>query len=65
MSKIIVLVFGLWICKFTKSLSQLKCSIHKYVNSELWFSCEIYLNVSDAYHELDYCDRIPNERNLL
>ena len=29
------------------------------------YSCEIYLNVDDVDHELDYCDRIPNERNLM
>ena len=39
--------------------------MYKYVNLKLLFSCEIYLNVRDVDHELDYCDRILNERNLM
>ena len=38
-------------------------SIYKYVNLNLRFSCEICLNVGDTDHELNFCDRIPNERN--
>ena len=25
----------------------------------------MYLNVGDVHHELGYCDRTPNERNLM
>ena len=39
--------------------------MYKYVNLKLLFSCEIYLNVGDVHHGLDYCDGIPNERNLM
>ena len=37
--------------------------MYKYVNLKLWFSYEIYFNVSDPDHEFDFYDRIPNERN--
>ena len=26
-------------------------------------SCEMYLTVHDGNHELEFCDRVPNEKN--
>ena len=38
-------------------------SICKYDKLILWHSCEIYLAVHDGNHELDFYDRIWNEKN--
>ena len=38
-------------------------SICKYENLKLYHSCEIYLTVHDGNHELDFCDRIPDEKH--
>ena len=38
-------------------------SICKYEKFKLWHFCEIYMTVDDGNHELDFCNRIPNEKN--
>ena len=38
-------------------------SICKYEKLNLQHSCEIYFIVHDENHELDFCGRIPNEKN--
>ena len=38
-------------------------SICKYEKIKLWLSYEIYLTVHDGNHELDFYDRISNEKN--
>ena len=38
-------------------------SICKFKKLELWHSCEIYLTVHDGNHELEFCDRVPTEKN--
>ena len=39
-------------------------SICKFENLKLWQSCEIYLTVHYGNHEIDFCDRVPNEKKL-
>ena len=39
-------------------------SICTYEKLKLWQSCEIYLTVHDENHEIDFCDRVPNEKEL-
>ena len=39
-------------------------SICKYEKLKLCHSGEIYLTVHDGNHELDFYDRIPNEKKL-
>ena len=38
-------------------------SISKYEKLKLWHSCEIYLTLHDGNQELDFYDRISNEKN--
>ena len=38
-------------------------SICKYEKLKLWHSYEIYLTVHDGNHEIDFRDRVPNEKN--
>ena len=39
-------------------------STGKYEKLKLWHSGEIYHTVHDENHELDFCNRIPNEKHL-
>ena len=39
-------------------------SICKFEKLKLCHSCEIYLTVHEGNHELEFCDRAPNEKNL-
>ena len=57
-----VLAFGSWIHEFTKNQSRLRCDM-QVCDLKSLFSWEIYFIASDADHELDFCDWIPNERN--
>ena len=57
-----VLAFSSWIHEFPKNQSRLGCDM-QICDLKLSFSWEIYFIVSDADHELDFCDWIPNERN--
>ena len=55
-------------CKFVKIDVFLKIkldlgSICKYEKLKLLRSCEIYLTVHDGNHELDFYDRVLNEKN--
>ena len=38
-------------------------SICKYEKLKLWHSREIYLTVHNENHEIDFCDRVPNEKD--
>ena len=38
-------------------------SICKFEKLKLWHSCEIYLTVHYGNHEINFCDRVPNEKN--
>ena len=38
-------------------------SICKYGKLKLWHSCDIYLMAHDGNHEINFCDRVPNEKN--
>ena len=40
-------------------------SICKFQKLKLWHSCEIYFTVDDGNHEIDFCDRVPNEKKLM
>ena len=38
-------------------------SISKYEKLKLWHSCKIYLTVHDGNREVDFRDRVANEKN--
>ena len=38
-------------------------SVCKYEKLKLWHSCKIYLTVDDGNHELDFWNKVPNEKN--
>ena len=38
-------------------------SICKYAKLKLWHSPDLYLMVHDGNHKIDFCDRVPNEKN--
>ena len=38
-------------------------SICKYKKLKLWHPCKIYLTVHDGNDEIDFRDRVPNEKN--
>ena len=38
-------------------------SIYRYETLKLWHSCEINLTVHDGNHEIDFYDRVPNEKS--
>ena len=38
-------------------------SICKYEKLKLWHSCKIYLTVPDGNREVDFRDRVANEKN--
>ena len=37
-------------------------SICKFEKLKLWHSCGTYLTVHYGNHEIDFCDRVPNEK---
>ena len=51
-------------CPWIPFLSSLICK-NLNVISNLWHSCEIYLTVHYGSHEVDFWDRVPNEKKKL
>ena len=62
------LKFGSWI-EFAQTDKFLKIKpgsglLSKYEKLKLWQFYVIYLTVHDRNHELDFCDRFPNLKNI-